>query len=1045
MDYYATLRNDYIHQAMYPEDPMRVDWIPKGPPTGTLTIRPKDRCPPRFVSKIEGNAVEESCKVFFEGIVDAQPQPKFNWYFNDEPIVPGQKGFEEAEVHDSRKMSTLILKYAREHHMGKYSLVASNQLGTVECSCDLIVRKKQFPPVFWQRLYNVSGEKDSTRYVGGVEVGGWPVPVVYWYKVMEDGTEVEVTTKTHTENWNGNPNKYVPSSRVEVRQIDQIRHCIIFQQVSEGDSGMYRVRAVNCLGEAECEAELSFDGLGEAGNDLYLPPLWREKRRLTWRDEDQRKKPFVDYNEPQLSPEEMDAMKGKSGLVPLSRITEYFASLLDYVASSKFNNMDRMPFKAGVDEHDYRPDRKGGNPRFPMKFEKGSIVHRGYNTDCSGRILPRWYNQEDPRAKDSSDWRWTPVHPDLYVPDIPQEVASPDPPPVWESLEDIQMLIEWLRSMGCRVSHAEEIRQDGKKHDLTNLAIIKNDRDNVSEIHEKNENTQKIKKFSYLATSKSEQSSKDTKTEQIAKTADVKKMGQKLYKNVVGSQENAANFTAQFVKPIYHKQENLSFPELAKISQPPPALPPKTKIMHSPSRNIFSPTESVDSNETGTASVKTVEFIPVREKVKLIAAQQEELNRREEASSAQGSENVKHKGVRILPPSPVTVRKMSVEEELHHYDTVVTRTTPVTQLLETKIPDRPPPPFSYTGDMDCSTVQSVSSSQTVREMSKISQSYSSFKEQSEAVQKETCSQVNVPGWAAIDQEVKKTELLERSSAMYNVDHAFDQLISETEHLASNEPLLTSELETHQTVSQSFQSSSLSTQMTSVAVTTESFEQSLASNTKFESPAEECRRSFEEAELEAMALDSQSSKTFSRQSSMVETGSVQSFVYKEGSENTLQPSFQQESSKASVAPSKPLRSTSSTNILKNNNQISTDSETPSRSRKPLKSPSFVRTPDTFTSAQSAPVTPMSQRRRLRINQSPKPQESDDNPKYRVQLTGNAFQPGFYRPPPEDTTKATMFQLVRRNSSKSNILVKDQTEQTVRMSQASSKAYEGDSES
>ena len=93
----------------------------------------------------------------------------------------------------------MILKYAREHNMGKYTLVASNQLGTAESNCDLIVRKKQFPPVFWQRLYNVSGEADSTRFVGGVEVGGWPVPVVYWYRVLEDGEEEEVTTRTHTE------------------------------------------------------------------------------------------------------------------------------------------------------------------------------------------------------------------------------------------------------------------------------------------------------------------------------------------------------------------------------------------------------------------------------------------------------------------------------------------------------------------------------------------------------------------------------------------------------------------------------------------------------------------------------------------------------------------------------------------------------------------------------------------------------------------------------------------------------------------------------
>ena len=79
--------------------------------------------------------------------------------------------------------------------MGKYTLVASNQLGTVESNCDLIVRKKQFPPVFWQRLYNVSGVDDNVRFVGGVEVGGWPVPAVYWYRVLEDGTEEEVTTR----------------------------------------------------------------------------------------------------------------------------------------------------------------------------------------------------------------------------------------------------------------------------------------------------------------------------------------------------------------------------------------------------------------------------------------------------------------------------------------------------------------------------------------------------------------------------------------------------------------------------------------------------------------------------------------------------------------------------------------------------------------------------------------------------------------------------------------------------------------------------------
>ena len=104
--------------------------------------------------------------------------------------------------------------------------------------------------------------------------------------------------------------------------------------------------------------------------------------------------------------------------------------------------------------------------------------------------------------------------------------------------------------------------------------------------------------------------------------------------------------------------------------------------------------------------------------------------------------------------------------------------------------------------------------------------------------------------------------------------------------------------------------------------------------------------------------------------------------------------------------------------------------------------FIRQPDTFSAPQSAPATPMSQRRRLRINQSPAPlPETDTRPNYREQLTASAFQPGFYRPPTEEGAKSPMFQLMKGKASKSSTTIK---EESVRMSQASSTAYEGDSE-
>ena len=53
-----------------------------------------------------------------------------------------------------------------------------------------------------------------SRLVAEVEVGGWPVPTVTWFKDDEI-----LTTKTHTENYNGCPNKYVPDSRIEVIRL----------------------------------------------------------------------------------------------------------------------------------------------------------------------------------------------------------------------------------------------------------------------------------------------------------------------------------------------------------------------------------------------------------------------------------------------------------------------------------------------------------------------------------------------------------------------------------------------------------------------------------------------------------------------------------------------------------------------------------------------------------------------------------------------------------------------------------------------------------
>ncbi len=592
----------------------------------------------RFVTKIEGNAVEEGARVFFEGIVDSQPQPIFTWYFDDEEIFPGDPGFEDAEIHHSRKMSTLILKYAREHHMGKYTLVAQNRLGHDISNCDLIVRKKQYPPVFWQRLVNTEAFSGA-RIVAEVEVGGWPLPEITWYK---DGELV--TTCIHTENYNGFPNKYVPERRIEVRQIDQIRYCIIFHRISESDSGVYTCRAVNGLGEAVCEAEFLVEA-GEGGTaELYLPELWKTGKRLTWKDEDRRPKKFVGVSEPELTDEDIAGMTKRVASTPLPRAMEYFANMPDYkpkpLSSYGFVPMDYSP-KSALKGIQSPKGQQGGKPSWPSRFVKGDFDHRDYNFDDWEGIQPIWLNPRDPNAVDPWSLRFQPVLPGDYPPPMPraEREKSPDAPPVWESDADIAALYQMLAAMGMRTAGKSATAADIRSDKIGNASQARRQQQQ-SHQRQKQEHAQARKQV--LQNTK--------KSPRRGENAVRKKWEEKLNADIAGAQNNAAEFTSQFTSS--HQETNMV--QVETPPTPPPALPPKTKIMFSPSRNVFSPTQDDEQNK---------EYIPVKEKAKMITEQQQMLMHREfeeqqeHRSSPRVTGDTLKGGVCILPPSPVTVRK----------------------------------------------------------------------------------------------------------------------------------------------------------------------------------------------------------------------------------------------------------------------------------------------------------------------------------------------------------------------------------------------------
>ncbi len=97
--------------------------------------------------------------------------------------------------------------------------------------------------------------------------------------------------------------------------------------------------------------------------------------------------------------------------------------------------------------------RVGGNVSFPTKFVPGKIEHRGYNIDASGRVLPVWKNPLDPFQLDPATLQYRPL--DLGYPHAgppPERSQTPPAPPVWETDEMIQALMQMLHSMGFRTS-----------------------------------------------------------------------------------------------------------------------------------------------------------------------------------------------------------------------------------------------------------------------------------------------------------------------------------------------------------------------------------------------------------------------------------------------------------------------------------------------------------------------------------------------------------------------------------------------------------------
>ena len=167
-------------------------------------------------------------KLTLEATVDGVPKPTVEWKFNGADV----SGNENVICETKKDKHYLKLKKLDETYAGLLTVVATNEAGQSEASCNVVV---EYPPRFTKELVSNKCLMESS-YDADITVEGIPEPTLAWFKndetlVFSENVQLEGSTKLHVDKF----------------------------QIS--DSGVYRVVATNSSGTAKTEANL--DVLGE--------------------------------------------------------------------------------------------------------------------------------------------------------------------------------------------------------------------------------------------------------------------------------------------------------------------------------------------------------------------------------------------------------------------------------------------------------------------------------------------------------------------------------------------------------------------------------------------------------------------------------------------------------------------------------------------------------------------------------------------------------------------------------------------------------------
>lgn len=178
---------------------------------------------PYFVSEPQDQKVLKDKEAKFECIIKSNPKPNIAWFLNDKELTT--KDGARIEKDASKDKYTLVIPKVSPIHIGKITVKATNEYGTIEKTCEL---DSMDTPKLTNKLDNITvNEGEEAKFT--VKISGKPKPSVKWFK---DDVEIE------------------PNDSVKVIEIEENEVTLLIKSCkSPENSGNYWAKIYNDFGE----------------------------------------------------------------------------------------------------------------------------------------------------------------------------------------------------------------------------------------------------------------------------------------------------------------------------------------------------------------------------------------------------------------------------------------------------------------------------------------------------------------------------------------------------------------------------------------------------------------------------------------------------------------------------------------------------------------------------------------------------------------------------------------------------------------------------